>query len=84
VSADTPPDDEDKVGGFIAVLEKFADYRDRACLDITQATVAVTEKYARKKLGIEKDLPLTYRGMTLRCIGSKLWRERRFREAGNR
>lgn len=67
--------------GFIAVLKKFADYRDSARPSINQATIAVTEKYARKKLGIKKDEPLTYRGLKLRCIGSKLWRERRHREA---
>lgn len=69
------------MGGFVEVLRKFADYRDHARPSINKATVAVTEKYARKKLGIKKDEPLTYRGLTLRCIGSKLWRERRYREA---
>lgn len=66
------------MGGFVAVLEKFADYRDHARPSVNQAVVAVTEKYARKRLGIKKDAPLVYRGLTLRCIGSKLWRERRF------
>jgi len=73
----TPPEDE--MGGFVAVLEKFANYRDHARPSINQATIAVTEKYARKKLGIAKDAPLIYRGLSLRCIGSKLWRERKWR-----
>lgn len=66
------------MGGFIEVLKKFADYRDHARPSINQATVAVTEKYARKRLGIAKDAPLIYRGLSLRCIGSKLWRERKW------
>jgi hypothetical protein len=66
------------MGGFIAVLDKFATYRDSARPSINRATVAVTERYARKKLGIKKDEPLIYRGLTLQCVGSKRWRERRF------
>jgi hypothetical protein len=34
------------------------------------------EQYARRKLRLKKDEPLVYRGLQLRCIGSKLWRER--------
>lgn len=64
------------MGGFIEVLNKFADYRDHARPAISQATVAVTEKYARKKLGIKKDAPLEYRGLSLRCVGSARWRQR--------
>lgn len=64
------------MSGFIGVLNKFAEYRDISRPSVKEATVAVTERYARKKLGIKKDEPLMYRGLSLRCIGSKLWRER--------
>lgn len=64
------------MGGFVGVLAKFADYRDISRPSITEATVAVTEQYARRKLRLKKDEPLVYRGLQLRCIGSKLWRER--------
>lgn len=62
--------------GFIAVLKKFADYRDHARPSINQATVAVTEKYARKKLGIKKDEPLVYRGLSLRRKDTVMANER--------
>lgn len=60
--------------GFVADLTDFADYRDRAGLKIESAAIAVTEKYARKKLGIARDDPLEFRGLALRCIGSPRWR----------
>jgi N-acetylglucosamine kinase-like BadF-type ATPase len=67
----TPPDEP---MGFLKTLNEFADYRDRASLSITEATVSVTEKYARRLLKIKKDEPLSYRGLTLKCIGSARWR----------
>jgi hypothetical protein len=67
--------------GFVANLRKFADYRDVSRPSISEATVCVTEQYARRKLRIKKDQPLVYRGLRLKCIGSKLWRARRY-EAG--
>lgn len=60
--------------GFVSTLREFADYRDRAALTITAATVAVTEKYARKVLKLKKTEPLVYRGLILHCVGSKRWR----------
>jgi hypothetical protein len=60
---------------FKAVLDKFADYRDKANRQINAATVCVTERYARSVLKIKKDKPLEYRGLSLRCIGSKRWRQ---------
>ncbi len=62
--------------GFVRVLKEFADYRDKARPAIDTATVAVTERHARRTLGIAKGAPLVYRGLQLNCIGSKLWRER--------
>ena len=61
--------------GFVLELERFADYRDRAQLAIDSAAVAVTEKYARRVLKVKKPEPLVYRGLRLRCIGSKRWRD---------
>lgn len=69
-----PPEDSDV--GFVAVLRKFADYRDISRPSIRTATVCVTESYARRKLGLKKGDPLIYRGLQLKCIGSVLWRSR--------
>ena len=75
------PDDEvvlnDRRIGFVALLDKFADYCAAADLKVDAAVVAVCEKYARDKLGIDKGEPLIYRGMALRCVGSKVWRDNR-------
>lgn len=62
--------------GFVKVLREFADYRDSARPQIDTATVAVTERYARRVLRVKKDQPLIYRGLTLKCVGSKAWKER--------
>lgn len=67
--------------GFVAVLKRFADYRDVSRPSIKEATVCVTEEYCRRKLRLKKGDPLVYRGLTLKCIGSKGWRDRQF-EAG--
>lgn len=66
--------------GFVAVLRKFADYRDISRPSIREATICVTETYARRKLGLKKDDPLVYRGLQLKCIGSALWRVRQHEE----
>lgn len=66
---------------FIDKVEQFADYRAKVKLDLDSVTVAVTPKYARKKLCIGKDDPLVYKGLTLRCIGSKRWRESQWLQA---
>lgn len=61
--------------GFLRHLREFADYRDAAKLPIEAATVAVTERYARRTLRLKKDQPLVYRGLNLHCVGSPRWRE---------
>lgn len=63
------------MAGFVRVLDKFADYRDISRPSIKEATVAVTETYARRRLKLKKYQPLVYRGLSLRCIGSKQWRD---------
>jgi hypothetical protein len=63
--------------GFIAVLDSFADYRDISRPSLTEATIAVTERYARRQLQLKKKDALVYRGLQLRCIGSKRWRQQR-------
>jgi hypothetical protein len=63
--------------GFVRVLNDFAEWREMCRPSIGVATVAVTERYARRKLRIRKSEPLEYRGLTLKCIGSKQWRSRR-------
>lgn len=72
----TPPDAPEIEVGFVKRLREFADYRDKARLSIAAATVSVTERYARRVLRVKKDEPLVYRGLQLKCIGSKLYRER--------
>jgi hypothetical protein len=63
------------MGGAVkAVLDAFADWRERNNPNVTAATVAARETTVRKALGIKKREPLVYRGLTLRCIGSRRWR----------
>lgn len=56
------------------VLDRFADWRDVSNQQVVSATVAAREATVRKALRIKKAAPLVYRGLTLRCIGSKRWR----------
>lgn len=56
------------------VLDRFADWRDASNPSVTAATVAAREATVRKALRIKKREPLVYRGLTLRCVGSKRWR----------
>ena len=60
--------------GFVKALDEFVDYVVGSGRKISSAAVAVTERYARRKLKIRAKEPLVYRGMQLRCIGSKRWR----------
>lgn len=69
--------------GFVRVLKEFATYRETARPEIDVATVAVTERYARRVLGLAKDAPLVYRGLTLKCIGSRRWWELQSYNKGN-
>lgn len=47
---------------FLDALNEFADYRDTGRPSITEATIAVTEKTARRRLRLKKGDPLVYRG----------------------
>lgn len=62
------------MASFVVTLQRFLEWRDHAKSQINTATVEVTEKYARRKLGIPKDQPVAYGGLALKCIGSKAWR----------
>jgi hypothetical protein len=59
---------------FLTKLDEFARYVRTARPSITTATVAVTEKTARRALALKKADPLTYQGLQLKCIGSRRWR----------
>jgi hypothetical protein len=59
---------------FITTLDEFAEYIAKARPSISSATVAVTESTARRALKLKKKDPLQYKGLTLRCVGSKRWR----------
>lgn len=63
------------MASFLVTLKRFADWRDGAKSPINAATVEVTERYARRKLGLPKTAPLEFRGLTLKCIGSKAVRK---------
>lgn len=63
--------------GFLAKLEQFADYRDKARPGIDRATIDVTERTARRALKLKKKEPLVYRGLTLTCRGSADYRNSR-------
>lgn len=56
------------------VLDRFADWRDASNPQVVSATVLAREATVRKALRIKKAEPLVYRGLTLRCVGSKRWR----------
>lgn len=62
--------------GFLHTLNRFADYRDISRPSIHKATIAVTERYARRVLKLRKREPMVYRGLALTCIGSPQWRLR--------
>lgn len=62
--------------GFMADLNKFADWCRVNKPAISEAVVAVTERYCRYRLNLKKDDELIYRGLKLKCIGSQLWRNR--------
>ncbi len=59
---------------FVTELDEFTNYIATARPSIRTATVAVTEKTARKVLKLKKKDPLEYKGLTLKCVGSKRWR----------
>jgi hypothetical protein len=59
---------------FLDELNEFIDYANKARPSVSTATVAVTERTARKVLRLKKAEPLAYRGMALKCIGSRRYR----------
>ena len=59
---------------FTHELDRFIDYVTVTRPSIKNATVSVTESYARRRLKLKKDAPLIYRGLSLKCIGPKKWR----------
>lgn len=67
---------------FVKRLDDFIGAVRANGLKIDHAVLNVTEKTARRRLNIKKPEPLIYKGMTLKCIGSKRWRykqdEKRF------
>lgn len=58
-------------------MPTFATYLPKlARFSVSRITVAVTEKHARKVLGIKKDKPVAWQGIPLNCIGSAAYRRR--------
>lgn len=60
--------------GFKAVLDRFCDWREANKPEINIAVIEVREGTARLTLKIPKKNPLRYRGLSLKCIGSKRYR----------
>lgn len=48
------------------VLDDFADYAKRGCPKIEAVTVAVTERYLRRRLELKKTDPLEYKGLRIK------------------
>lgn len=67
---------------FVDRIQEFQRFCRDAKRPIPRMTVAVTEKYARKRLGLPSDAALIYNGVPLRCIGSKAWRARQAETGG--
>lgn len=65
---------------FVDRIQEFQRFCRAAKRPIPRMTVAVTEKYARRALGLPSDAAVIYSGVPLRCIGSKAWRARRWAE----
>lgn len=64
------------MSGTLKQLDKLAEWNKTADVPRTQTTVAVRTKTLRRLLGIGKDVPLVYRGITLKPIGSSQWRSK--------
>lgn len=60
---------------FRRQVDRLCGWRKTAASRIEGVTVEVTERYARRVLRLRAGDPLVYRGLELRCIGSRRWRE---------
>jgi hypothetical protein len=58
----------------VDVLDRFAKWRDVSNPGVVTATVAVRSETLRRALRLKKGEPLVYRGLSIRCVGSKRWR----------
>lgn len=67
---------------FVDRVREFQRFCRAAKRPIPRMTVAVTEKYARRALGLPADAEVIYNGVPLRCIGSKAWRARQAESEG--
>jgi hypothetical protein len=62
-------------------MASFTEYLPKlARFGVGQITIALTEKYVRRKLGLKADEPLKYGSIPLKCIGSERWRKKKFLE----
>lgn len=60
---------------FRATLRRLLSWRQHSGSRMAGVTVEVTERYARRVLRLHKRDPMVYRGLELRCIGSRRWRD---------
>jgi hypothetical protein len=68
--------------GFLADLERFRDYCAARRTKPLTLTVDVTERYARRVLGLKRGDLTTADGIALTCRGSPAYRMRKRFEAG--
>lgn len=61
-------------GGVARMLAEFAAWRDANRPDIATVTVAVRTETVRRALRLSKKDPLVFRGLAIRCLGSRKWR----------
>lgn len=61
---------------FVDRIQEFQRFCREAKRPVPRITVAVSENYARRILGVPKGHAVEYGGTPLRCIGSKAWRTR--------
>lgn len=67
----------------VAQLRAYAGYLARFRPEIRSITVELTARYCRRMLHIPKGEALAFHGFTLRCIGSKRWRDGHYRSRGD-
>lgn len=67
---------------FVDRIQEFQRFCRDAKRPVPRITVAVSENYARRILGVPKGHAVEYGGTPLRCIGSKAWRARQAETGG--
>jgi hypothetical protein len=64
------------VSSFISEIDRLLAWKQKSNSPISAVTVSVTEKTARPRLKLKKKDPLVYKGLELKCVGTRAWRLR--------